>query len=384
MANTPDILIVGGGVAGTTAAILAAEQGLKTVLIDRWVKYPNCFKAEKIESDQADLYRKFRLMDTLRPWTGSIREIWWAQSGRVIRHVPTEQYGIFYHDMVNALRTRLPKDVEFKAGRVTGIQNTEDRQTVTLDTGEVYMPRLVVMAAGTGPNLSAQLGLKRQMIQKEQSFAAGFNIQRVDGRKFDFDSITYYPDGTSSRLAYLTLFWIGSTMRANLFACWSNSEERARQFVADPKAELSRWLPELTNLTGPFEIASPVESGRIDLYQTESPARPGIVLIADAFQSVCPITGTGLTKVLTDVDVLCLECLPEWLASPGMPQSKIASFYAHPRKQEVDRLSIAGAHYARHISTDVSLGWHARRLHRSWENRLSGALAQLTPTKATA
>ena len=361
--------------AGSTAATLAARQGIQTVLIDRWQTYPECFKAEKIESDQAVLLRKFELMDCVLPHTGSIREILRAQSGRVIRRVATEQYGIFYHDMVNAIRSTLPPAAEFKVGRVQDIQTSSDRQVVTLASGEVYTPRLVALAAGTGTGIGQQLGLKRRMIQKEQSFAAGFNVQRTDGKPFDFDSITYFPEGSESRIAFLTLFWIGSIMRANLFACWSNSEERTRDFVKQPMAEMLRWLPELQNVSGPLEISGKMETGRVDLYQAEDMLRDGLVLIGDAYQSVCPVTGTGLSKVLTDVDVLVHDCLPKWLSSPGMGQHKIAGFYKNSRKQKVDRHSLAGAAYARSMATNESVAWQARRIHRNIDDRISQTLA---------
>ena len=49
----------------------------------------------------------------------------------------------------------------------------------------------------------------------------------------------------------------------------------------------------------------------------------GLVLLGDAFQSVCPTTGTGLSKVLTDVDVFCHDCVPDWLATSGMGIEKL-------------------------------------------------------------
>jgi 2-polyprenyl-6-methoxyphenol hydroxylase-like FAD-dependent oxidoreductase len=381
MASQPDVLIVGGGVAGATAATLLSRQGVQVTVVDRWAKYPECFKAEKIESDQADLFRKFGLMDTLLPHTGAVREILRAQDGQVIRKLTTEQYGIFYHDMVNALRGVMPAEVEFKVSRVEGMETGPERQTVRLSTGEVYQPRLVVLASGVGADLSQRLNLQRTVIQREQCFAAGFNINRVDGQPFDFSSITYFPTGSEARIAYLTLFPIGKLMRANLFACWSMHEERTREFVRQPDQELAHWLPQVNEVAGQFTVSSKVETARIDLFETAPPAAPGVVLIADAFQSVCPITGTGLSKVLTDVDVLCHECMPAWLASPGMEAGKLASFYQNARKREVDQHSLAGADYARRITMDTSLGWRLRRVHRRWENQMGGVLDHFRFTK---
>lgn len=385
MVGQPDVMIVGGGVAGVTTATLLSRQGLRVTLVDRWATHPECFKAEKIESDQAELFRKFGLMDVLLPHTGLVREILRGQDGRVLRRVPTEQYGIFYHDMVNALRGVLPGEVEQKTGRMEGVEGGTERQTVQLSTGEVYRPRLVVLAGGVGSDLAQRLNLKRRVIQRKQCFAAGFNVQRVDGRPFDFDSVTYFPTGRDSRLAYLTLFPIGGLMRANLFACWEPDEERTREFVRQPDAELRHWLPRMAEVTGRFEVSSKLETASINLYQSEPPTLDGVVLVADAFQSVCPISGTGLSKVLTDVDVLCHEFAPGWLETGSREAGRLAGFYANPRKRQMDELSLESAHYARQMAMSPSMGWRLRRLQRRWETQMSGVLDHFRFTrKATA
>jgi 2-polyprenyl-6-methoxyphenol hydroxylase-like FAD-dependent oxidoreductase len=245
-------------------------------------------------------------------------------------------------------------------------------QRVGLADGDELTARLVVLAGGTGGDLATRLGAVRCMVGPEHSMAFGFTIERRDGSPFGFDAVTYYPGGHTSRLAFLTLFRVGSAMRANLFAYWPNRGEPTRTFVREPVRELQRLMPGLTAVIGDVALVGRVESSRVDLYRTDRVPQEGIVLLADAFQSVCPTTGTGLSKVLTDVDVLCHDCVPQWLATPGMGADKIASYYRNPRKQDVDRRSLGGALYTKRMWTDPSLPWRLRRLRWWCENQVAG------------
>ena len=367
-----DVLIVGAGVTGVATASLLARQGVRVVLVDRWSTYPACFKAEKIEPDQIDLLRKFGLMDGLLPHTARVREILAAEDGRVLRARPIEQFGIFYHDMVNQMRTELPPSVEFQIGRVQDIQTGPELQRVKLENGREYTARLVVLGCGLGSSLYTQLGLTRRMIQKDQSMAFGYNVVRTDGGRFPFDAVTYYPEDPGSRLAFLSLFLIGNLMRANMFAYWSEGEEITRRFVQQPGRELAAILPKLSKVIGDFDVVGKVETVRVDLYRMEGYLKPGVVVMADGLQSVCPTSGMGLSKVLTDVDVLCSECVPHWLSTPGMSVEKIAAFYDNPRKQAVDRRALFAARYNREITLSSAFEWRARRARRRWESRLGG------------
>jgi 2-polyprenyl-6-methoxyphenol hydroxylase-like FAD-dependent oxidoreductase len=142
---------------------------------------------------------------------------------------------------------------------------------------------------------------------------------------------------------------------------------------------LRRYLPKLTRITGEYRVISKVESGRVDLYTVDHHPQPGVVLIGDAFQSACPATGLGMDKVLTDVDALS-ECLPRWLATPGMSAAKMAEFYQHPRKLAVDSLALQRSQDHRRLAMDPSPRWRIHRflLHLKW--KLLGSSARLVKT----
>src|SRR3954467_14933233 len=99
-----DVLIVGAGMAGVTAAIVLGRAGIRVTLLDPQPTFPSLFRAEKIEPDQAELLRKFDLLDCLKPWRGDIGRVLIARGDRIAEILEIEQYGIFYYDMVNELR----------------------------------------------------------------------------------------------------------------------------------------------------------------------------------------------------------------------------------------------------------------------------------------
>jgi 2-polyprenyl-6-methoxyphenol hydroxylase-like FAD-dependent oxidoreductase len=226
--------------------------------------------------------------------------------------------------------------------------------------------RLVIVATGMAGELYRQLGIERWLVQDELSMAFGFIMARRDGQPFGFDAVTYRPDDVRRRVGYVTLFRFGDAIRANLFTYWSTRDELTRAMVKDPAATLRDVLPGMDAVIGDFEIDGRVEPFRIDLYRMRNCARPGVVLIGDAYQSVCPSTGMGLSKVLTDVDVLCNEMAPAWFATPGMDAAKMAQFYANRQKQTVDNRALKAAITGRRQIVDRSPVWQLRRLVRDW------------------
>ncbi len=363
--KTVDAIVVGAGLAGATAATLLGKQGKSVILIDSRQTFPAVFKAEKIEPDQAELLRKMGLLETVLRRARRVREIRSYYNGRLFRTVTEEQYGLSYGDMVNPLREQMPASVEFKMARATAVKNSDDMQRVTLDSGEELSARLLILASGVSTEIPASLGLKRVALQKHHSVAVAFNIVRPNGRRFDFDSATCYPESTALGVDYVTFFPIGETMRANLFAFPAADDAWTRRLLKNPEAELDHYFPNLREAIGAFRIAGKLETSIINLYRTEGEPLPGVVLIGDAAQNACPSTGMGLSKVLNDADLLCNEHAPRWFETRGMGATKIAQFSSDPRKSAIDDKALRGAIYRRQARTDKSLRWriHRKRLH---------------------
>ncbi len=362
-----DIAIVGGGLSGSTAAVVLGRAGYKVVVIDNHAIYPNLFKAEKLEPDQIALLEKMGLMDSLLPFSVPIAEVTNGRHGRVIDRTRVGQYGILYHDMVNAVRARIPAVVDLRIGRVTDVEAGPERQRVVLADGHRIRARLVILASGVGA-LRQKLGIGRHLLRESHSVACGFTVSPEAGHKLDFGALTYYAERVADRVDYLSLFPVSEGLRANLFTYRNAHDSWLRLLAQDPRHELRTLMPGLVHFLGDFTIPGKVQLRPIDLERAENFVRPGVVLVGDVFQVSCPATGTGVSKLLTDVNVLCNTHLPRWLDTPGMGAEKIAQFYEDPRKQACDSQALHWAEYRRAVSTETGLGWelHRRRvyLHR--------------------
>jgi len=369
-----DIIIVGAGFAGAATATVLGRQGFRVALIDPRPDYPPEFKAEKIEPDHAEALRHLQLAERLLPCAAPIHAVAEAQNGRVLRVRPIEQYGIRYQDMVGQLRKQIPSHVDFRIARVERIETSPDLQSVILGDGSCATARLVVVAAGTAPKVDTMIGVKRRQIRSRHSLCAGFDIASTDGRAFPFDALTYWADSPEQGIDFISLFPVPGAMRVNLFGYLGPRDPWIRMLTEVPHAAIERAMPKLTRVVGDWRAISKVEIRAIDLYVTDAPRVDGVVLVGDASQSVCPATGTGIGKVLTDVDVLCRTHIRAWLDTPGMGAEKIASYYNDTRKTTCDDASLRDAEYRRRFITDRSLRWRVHRASSYARIALAGML----------
>lgn len=242
MALEFDVIIVGAGFAGAAAATVLGRERLRVALIDPRPEYPPEFKAEKIEPEHADALRRLHLAERLLP----------------ARHA--------------SMRS---------SKRTTDVCCACDRSS----------------------NMGC--GVRRRPIRSRHSLCVGFDITRADGSPFPFDALTYWADSPESGIDFISLFTVPGAMRVNLFGYLDLRDPWLRLLIEAPHVAIDRAMPKLTRIVGDWRAISRVEIRAIDLYVTDVPRIDGAVLVGDAWQSVCPATGTGPGKVVTDVEVLC-------------------------------------------------------------------------------
>src|SRR5712691_3119800 len=359
-----DIAIAGGGLAGSTAAAMLARAGFGVVVIDPHPVYPTDFRCEKLDGSQVRVLRRTGLAEAVLRAATPDREAWVARFGRVVEKRPGDQHGIAYDRLVNVIRAEIPQHAAFIHAKVKAVSTSADRQTVTLSNGEEISARLIVLANGLNSGLRHTLGMTCEDLSPCHSIMAGFDMQPVARPAFVFSALTYYSERPAEQMAYLTLFPIGASMRANLCVYRDLRDPWLRQLREAPQDTMFAAMPGLRKLTGDFAVTDHMKIRPADLYVTRGCWRPGIVLIGDAFATSCPAAGTGTGKVFTDVERLCNIHIPRWFASDGMGEEKIAAFYDDPVKKACDAHSLAKAYHLRSLSIEPGLTWGARRWSR--------------------
>jgi 2-polyprenyl-6-methoxyphenol hydroxylase-like FAD-dependent oxidoreductase len=361
-----DVAIIGGGLAGSTAAAMLGRAGIGTILIDPHPIYPPDLRCEKLDAGQLSILCKTGLADAILPATtfdGSTRDgkAWVARFGHLIDKRPGGQYGILYDDLVNAMRATIPPSVPRMIAKAVGLTVRDDRQQVSLSNGTSISARLIVLAHGLSIALKDQVGIERAVTSPCHSITVAFDIKPRHAGAFDFAALTYYPERTADRMAYLTLFPIRTSMRANLMVYRTMDDPWLREIRRDPERSLFALMPRLRRLTGDIEVVAPIKIRPADLYVSKGHRQGGIVLVGDAFATSCPAAGNGTGKVFNDVERLCNVHIPNWLMSSGMAVGKIAQFYDDPVKRDYDEAASAFAYQLRSMSIEKGFTWGLQR-----------------------
>ncbi len=369
-ASLLDVVIVGGGLSGTLAAILLGRRGLQVALVDRHDTYPRDFRAEQLVGSQVETLSRLELLDSLVQGEMPAECAIATRAGRTVGVVNAPHYGILYETMVNRARQHLPPSVRFIKARAVDVDLTADWQRVMLHNGDVVVGRLVVVATALGQRLLGQAGISKTMIRNAHSLAFGFDLEVEAPAMYQSSVLVAHGEQPAGAIDYLTLFLTGEKLRANLFTYGDYRSAWTKRFVREPVAMLRQALPGLEQIAGPIRAHGPVQVRVNDLTTVSNHRRDGIVTIGDAFQTSCPAAGTGIGRLLNDIDRLCNWYIPKWLTTKGMDSGKIRQFYDDPIKKRCDTAALRAADYRRSLITEVGLRWKIHRRRVELQNRV--------------
>lgn len=379
-----DVVVVGGGAAGSAAAYALGARGVDVAMIDTHDPFPQDLRADKVSGDQIDLLKRLGLFESVAAASVRSDSVVNMRRGRVLDRVRSTEYNLPYEDLVNAIRRQIPDRATFVLGRVADIETSADRQSVRLSTGETLAARLVVLSTGGGEALRAKIGIVRRDVRPKHSVTIAFDLEPVGRDHFDFETLTIYGDAPRDRVDYISIFPFPGGTRANLFLYRDLSDPFFALLKSDPVAACRSVLPDIDKAIGPFRIVGKTHARPVDVYEVEKVERPGVALIGDAYRTSCPAVGDGLSRCFTDVDRLCNVYAPRWLATPGMDAAKIAEFYRDDVKRACDARAAKSLEYRRNSTIGVGMGWTLHRRRVLLQRRLRALGALLTGPRAEA
>src|SRR5258708_5474055 len=288
-----DIVIIGGGLAGSTAAAMLPRAGIAAILVDPHPVYPPDFRIEKLSGDeQIARFRKTRASEPVLLKAAHASQNWIARFGFWLDKARRAQIGILYDALVSAIRAEIPAELEKIFAKAVSISTTEDRQKIVLSNNETISARLVVLANGLNVGLRQTLGIERHITSPCHSISIGFDIFPVSRPAFAFPALTYFSERPSDRIPYLTLFPVGNKMRANLFVYRGADDPWLREFRLAPAKTLNAAPPKLERITGAFTVPRAIKIRPAALTINTGYLRQGVVLVGDAFESTYPVPRT--------------------------------------------------------------------------------------------
>lgn len=354
-ATLDQILIIGAGMAGSLLALVLGRAGFGVTIFDPHRNPAPMFRNEKLGHEQIALLRR---LDALSCFESAC----WPPEGHPHAYPPDARphladCGAPHQTWLRHVRAAWPDNVRFVEAHVETVTLSDDLQHVATAAGERFAGRLAVVATGRAPRLLESLGVRRRAVSSGHSVCLGFS---VSGAKEPTAQVIQAPAG--SGVGYVSIFPMPGETRVNVFSYRPLDDAWTRRMSRDPLAALAEISPEAAACLAGARVVRRCEARGTDLYRVEGHERAGLVLIGDAFHAPCPASGTGMLRILNDIEVLAGSHAPRWLASPGMARDKIAGFYADPAKQKLDRRSLLSSKRGRGSTVGTGPYWTLHRL----------------------
>ncbi len=178
-----DIAIIGGGLAGSTAAAMLGRAGISTVLdrpARRSIRPTSASKNSAATCSSSDSPRPDSPEIGAAHAISFAGENWIARFGRLLDKAPSPA---IRHPLSMSSSTRSARKSPKRSARIhskaVSIATSPERQRVALSNDETISARLVVLANGLNVGLRHQLGIRARHHQHRHSISIGFDVVPV-------------------------------------------------------------------------------------------------------------------------------------------------------------------------------------------------------------
>ena len=356
MAETPEILIVGAGVAGAAMAIVLARCGHSVLILEKSETHVDRVRGESITPWGVDEARRIGVLDVLLGVNdhyasklvlygeGVDPDVALARAIDLSAIVPGVKGNLKlgHPQMCQAL-----DDAAKAAG--ARILRGVSRLTVTPGTppsvgfmhdgrAQELRPRLVIGADGRGSNVAKQIGAQVQTDPLHHIFG-GLLIDRCEAWPDERMAVGTEGEGT---------FYVFPQGQGRLRLYYAYHPARRRRFSGPDGAR--NFLAEfnLASVPGSEALADARPAGPCQGYPNadtwiDRPMAPGVVLIGDAAGHNDPTIGQGLSLVFRDVRLVSglLADNREWTEDIFVP-------YAEERRERMRRLRVTAQQFSKY------------------------------------
>jgi len=386
-ADDAEVLIVGGGVAGSALAITLARAGHQVTIIEKSLKHIDRVRGEWIapwgvaETERLGLYELLvgsggHHLDRHIPYSEEVApEVAAAEAIDLRAFSPSLKPPLCLRhpvmcDLLNeealragALLLRGVTDVKLQVGVRPEVHYRH------LGALHSLRPRIVVGADGRNLIVRNQAGIGLHR-DPTHHLMTGMLVDNIEGWPEGLETI-----GTEKDVHFLV--FPQSASRARLYICYG-SEQKDR-FAGDGAQKRFLDAFRLASVPGSDHLANGVAAGPCNSYGnedtwTDTPLAPGVILIGDCAGHNDPILGQGLSIAYRDVRIVRDLMLDNQQWTPAIFEP-----YAKERRERLRRLRFAASLLAV-ISAEFGPEARARRLRirEKWRHDPTTASAQIT------
>lgn len=312
-----DVIVIGGGPAGTTAATLLAREGLKVTLLER-EKFPRFQIGESLLPYNNDLFNRLGVTDQLVTGdffpkygayfvTGDGKVGYRFRFDRNLAEPYTRSFQVKRADFDHLLlKNAAENGVEVREETaVVSVDLSSSERAVVKTTGETLEARFVIDASGHGSVLGQKVGRKddAKQLKKIAFFAHYKNVLKDEGR-----------EGGSTVIVVLKNAWfwlipvtdevmsVGLIVdREHFLNCGLQPQELLEKTIADTPfvADRMRDAERITQIYARKDFS----------FLMRNLVGPNYALVGDAAGFLDPIFSTGVFMAMKSADIASAAAL---------------------------------------------------------------------------